>query len=1431
MSSIVSKGNCFTSLLILIVILCSRGLVYSQPIANSQGKQFFVAFMPNVHDTIFSRDSLRLFFTGKKDIVVTVNAQSRTGANATKTVTLDANGFGALAFRWQEYEPLGMSIANGRMKNGDNGTIGLPYFSVSAPEPITVNALNQADLTSDAALIYPIEALGKEYKIMAYNSDGFKNMLEPSLLDDRSTASQAIILATEDNTKVDVQSSVSLVGRNTQSFTVTLQKGESCLLQALITLSALSPDISNTIVKADKPIAVFAGHQRSPVPDTLLTSRDHLFEQMPPLELWGNEFFVAPIDISSINSVPNDRVRIISQFDNTEIIINGALTKVMSRSEVYTIKAVGPMRIFASAPILVGFMKGTAVSAAPPRDGDPAFMIVPPSRQYRKEYLVAHPLFVGTKESTNSKVYLSNFLTVIIANRAKNSLLLNGKKITAETQFKNFASSTTGKNCLEYVYAHIKVNDGTNLLTASESFGCFVSGYGYLDSYMFWGGIQPIPDTKPPFPSLTAKGDTTLCFGLTAPLTVTGGNGTYKWTPSNTLDCPTCASVNANPRKSTRYIVESKDVFDCPIFDTVWVNRTFFQGGKVCNDTAVCLGAKAQLYASDAHRYEWYGDPSLSCNHCPNPTVAPRKKTKIYVRLYDVTGCLRLDSVTVDITLLQATAGPDRSICPGSNVELNATGGDIYTWRKDPTLSCTDCPNPIASPLKKTIYYVHIQTKEGCYRDDTVIVDTKALVTELGNDTTVCSGMSVRLQPIGGKTFQWRPDPTLSCSDCPTPLATPTQKTTYYVTAYDQTCIAKDSITISVDGVKADAGADTAVCKGEAIALTASKGIRYQWRKHPTLICDDCRTTIVKPTETTTYYVRIYQTPDCSAEDSVTVTVKNFTITASDDVTLCAQDSVQLSAVGTQSYFWYPAEGLSCTQCPNPIAKPKTTTTYYVQGNQSAQCFAIDSVTITLTSMNTTITPSHTICQGQSSTLTASGGKRYRWYGASDIQCSDCPETLVKPTQTTTYYVEINDDYCKKTDSVTIQLSDHTIAIGNDTILCQGQQIMLNCSPSPRYDWFPKDGSLSCYDCPSPLASPSQTTTYYCIATNEYGCTATDSLSITVKSCTQTMTIDMGTTTACKSIARMITITNPHKNKPVTLTVTMPSTNSDAFSINPANFPVQFAADEAKQFAITYAPTTFGNHSADYIFRFSTGEELHYHIFGNHQPTTMQLTANDTAAIEPGKPITLTINALADDWNHIQADSLRLTIHYPARMMARSSQPITTGTINADWNIQETIQNQGQNQYIHLDLNGTELRNNGTIVHIPFTVFLADSLQYHIFINGITGNCFTIQPAQATVSVTSCFAQGRLISTSDTKYSATIDQTAGNIIVRYSLGFASSTAITLYNAMGEKVATLLQDMVPKGEHTLNYTQQTLPHGLYYLHFNASTYSVMLPFLH
>lgn len=41
---------------------------------------------------------------------------------------------------------------------------------------------------------------------------------------------------------------------------------------------------------------------------------------------------------------------------------------------------------------------------------------------------------------------------------------------------------------------------------------------------------------------------------------------------------------------------------------------------------------------------------------------------------------------------------------------------------------------------------------------------------------------------------------------------------------------------------------------------------------------------------------------------------------------------------GISHYTWTPPEGLSCTNCPNPLAKPKLTTTYHVQVTDSNTC-------------------------------------------------------------------------------------------------------------------------------------------------------------------------------------------------------------------------------------------------------------------------------------------------------------------------------------------------------------------------------------------------------------------------------------------------------------------------------------------------------------
>lgn len=48
------------------------------------------------------------------------------------------------------------------------------------------------------------------------------------------------------------------------------------------------------------------------------------------------------------------------------------------------------------------------------------------------------------------------------------------------------------------------------------------------------------------------------------------------------------------------------------------------------------------------------------------------------------------------------------------------------------------------------------------------------------------------------------------------------------------------------------------------------------------------------------------------------------------------------------SYQWFPAKGLSCSDCPDPFATPDTTTTYYLEASDSYGCAVYDTITITV---------------------------------------------------------------------------------------------------------------------------------------------------------------------------------------------------------------------------------------------------------------------------------------------------------------------------------------------------------------------------------------------------------------------------------------------------------------------------------------------------
>lgn len=84
-------------------------------------------------------------------------------------------------------------------------------------------------------------------------------------------------------------------------------------------------------------------------------------------------------------------------------------------------------------------------------------------------------------------------------------------------------------------------------------------------------------------------------------------------------------------------------------------------------------------------------------------------------------------------------------------------------------------------------------------------------------------------------------------------------------------------------------------------------------------------------------------------------------------------------------------------------------------------------------------------------------------------------------------------------DDISIKKCECALQIdaGPGGAICKGDSIQLTGSLSPTYYWTPTSG-LSCFICEDPKASPQQTTVYTANAQGPGGCTATDTVTVTV---------------------------------------------------------------------------------------------------------------------------------------------------------------------------------------------------------------------------------------------------------------------------------------------------------------------------------------------
>jgi hypothetical protein len=417
------------------------------------------------------------------------------------------------------------------------------------------------------------------------------------------------------------------------------------------------------------------------------------------------------------------------------------------------------------------------------------------------------------------------------------------------------------------------------------------------------------------------------------------------------LSCVDCRNPVASPLTTTTYILTAISDAGCTASDSIVV--TVSPGADAGADTTICAGQSLMLHASGGARYLWSPADGLNCADCPDPIAAPATTTLYRLTAYSESGCTTIDSVLVTVIGEGSVdAGVPQTICRGDSIWLSASDGASWRWSPADGLSCTDCRSPMADPTVTTTYHLTVTGSGGCTGSDSVIVTVYPQpIIDAGADTAICAGSSIQLHASGGTSYRWSPAAGLDCFDCADPVAAPTLTTTYRVMATNANgCTATDSVTVTViDAGSVDAGPSQTICSGDSARLTASDGVSWQWQPADGLNCSDCRSPVASPLTTTLYSVTVSGPGGCQGSDTVTVTVlPRPMVNAGEDVAICRGMSTQLHASGAMSYRWSPSEGLSCDDCPDPIASPTARTTYTVTGIGPGGCTASDDVVVSV---------------------------------------------------------------------------------------------------------------------------------------------------------------------------------------------------------------------------------------------------------------------------------------------------------------------------------------------------------------------------------------------------------------------------------------------------------------------------------------------------
>lgn len=336
---------------------------------------------------------------------------------------------------------------------------------------------------------------------------------------------------------------------------------------------------------------------------------------------------------------------------------------------------------------------------------------------------------------------------------------------------------------------------------------------------------------------------------------------------------------------------------------------------------------------------------------------------------------------------------------------------------------------------------------------------------------------------------------------------------------------------------------------------------------------------------------------------------------------------------------------------------------------------------------------------------------------------------------------------------------------------------------------------------------------------------------------------DFGALTGCKDTTGSVVVRNTGS---VALTVTGIALVDGApeFTLDALPSPVVIAAGATRAFAVSFAPssnTSFTGHvrfdmtfagSDSVISRVATltGSGIDFAA-----TASIATTFRAIAGARLDVPVMLTSSL-----NDAGVSDVTLTLRYQNGMMfADVDDPshLVSGTLLNGWNAQVVSHapNPADTKEMVLTVrasspSGASVNGTGQLLTIPFRTLIGDTMRTALpfSITSASSPCVRFTTTQGAAALDSiCGLSFRAIKATGVTYA--LEQNTPNpfnptTTIEFAVGLDGQTAVVVYDALGRRVATLVDAYLKPGTYSVTWDASAFPSGLYYYRLTNGQWS-------